>query len=52
MYYLIGIDHEGKVHIIARANELALIKFMKDAHKISNNPNDWKNLKIMKDVEE
>jgi hypothetical protein len=50
MYYLLGIDQEGKAHIIAKAHEYKTIEFMVGAHRIGSHPNDWKDLKIMKEV--
>jgi hypothetical protein len=52
MYYLMGVDHERKWHLITRAHELYTIKFMRGSQRISNHPNDWHDILILKDVDE
>jgi len=52
MFYLIGISHDQKWHLIKQNEKYQSIidEMSTGKHKVSDLPNDWKELKTMTDL--
>jgi hypothetical protein len=50
MYYIIGTDQEGKLHMLAKADKLETIKFMRAAYRVGSFPNDFKEILVVTDI--
>jgi len=50
MYYIIGWDQEGKLHMLAKATNLETITFMRGGYKAGTKPNDFAVIIVVQEI--